>query len=170
MKISIKQILLEGQIHINDLDKKVGYQQSNKILSNLHQQKFGSTLNDDIINNWRSNSNITFNHLDENPNNINGFIRTKTLRNDDENSKYYHALESLTKRNPNAINYISDLASIEKGTGKALLNNLPNTNPIVLRAWNKDLIPYYKAHGFQQLIHPEIRGKMNMYKLNEEQK
>ena len=54
MKIPIKRILLESQIHINDLDKKVGYQQSNKILSNLHQQKFGSTLNDDIINDWRS--------------------------------------------------------------------------------------------------------------------
>lgn len=49
MIVPIKRILLEGQIHINDLDKKVGYQQSNKILSNLHQQKFGSTLNVDII-------------------------------------------------------------------------------------------------------------------------
>ena len=170
MKIPIKQILLEYQIHINDLDKKVGQLQTNKILSNLHQQKFGSALNDDIINDWRSNSNITFNHSNENPNNINGFIRTKTLQNNNENAKYYNALKSLTKRNPNTINYISDLASIEKGTGKALLNNLPNNNPIVLRAWNKDLIPYYKAHGFQQLIHPELRGKMNMYKLSEEQK
>ncbi len=165
MIIPIKKILLEAQIHINDLDKKVGQQQSNKILSDLHHQKFGSPLKNDIIDDWRSNSNITFNHSDENPNNINGFIRTKVLPNNDENSKYYHALKTLTKRNPNAINYISDLASTEKGTGKELLNSLSNNNPTVLRAWNKDLVDYYKAQGYTQLIHPELRGKLNMYKI-----
>lgn len=165
MLIPIKQIILEAQIHITALDKRVGPEQSNKILSDIHHQKFGSPLNDEILNEWRSNSNIVFNHSNKNPNNINGFIRTKTLQNNDENSKYYHALKALTKRNPNAINYISDLASTEKGTGKELLNSLPNKNPTVLRAWNKDLVEYYKQQGYTQMLHPELRGKLNMYKI-----
>ena len=165
MIIPIKKILLEAQIHINDLDKNVGRQQSNKILSDLHHQKFGSPLKNDIIDDWRNNSDIVFNYFNKNPNNINGFIRTKVLPNNDENSKYYHALKALTKRNPKAITFISDLASTEKGTGKELLNSLPNNNPTVLRAWNKDLVNYYKSHGYTQLIHPELRGKLNMYKI-----
>lgn len=78
--------------------KKVGRQQSNKILSNLHHQKFGSPLKNDIIDDWRNNSDIVFNYFNKNPNNINGFIRTKVLPNNVENSKYFHALKALTKK------------------------------------------------------------------------
>ena len=145
--------------------KKLGDNNQIKSLVIYIIKKFGSPLKDDIINDWRNNSDIVFNYFNKNPNNINGFIRTKVLPNNDENSKYFHALKALTKRNPNAITFISDLASTEKGTGKELLNSLPNNKPKVLRAWNKDLVNYYKSHGYTQLIHPELRGKLNMYKI-----
>ena len=169
MKLPIKQILLENIMDINRLDKKYGNQFSDNILNNIHQQKFGSTLTPEEIEEYRKTSNIVFNLDKSNPT---GFIRTKQFTPDDQaNIRFFHALNDNLKIQPDRINYISNLASTQKGTGKLLLNKIDhNGNPILLKAWNKDLIPYYKAHGFQQLIHPELRGKLNMYKLNEEPK
>ena len=147
---------------VSDLNKDIQNIKNQKPLSNENKDKLRNVLTNvfDVIEKFERNG-----YFNKNPNNINGFIRTKVLPNNDENSKYFHALKALTKRNPKAITFISDLASTEKGTGKELLNSLPNNNPTVLRAWNKDLVNYYKSHGYTQLIHPGLRGKLNMYKI-----
>lgn len=144
-------------LNIKDLIENTSKEIVYSGLSNIYNKSFGSYLKDNDIDKWLEDSEIYI-AIDSKENML-GYLRIKHLNINhlsDENQKY-----NLFVNTENFV-FLSDIASIKKGTGSVLMNylhyNINVSDDIILRAHNKTLIPYYNQFGYTQIVSDLLKG------------
>lgn len=127
----------------------------------LYSKLYGRiSLKGNDIENWLNTGSEIYFVIDQHENII-GYMRIKdmNINNLDEENKMY-GLFSNTEN----FTFLSDIGSTKKGVGRMLMNHLHYSlavgNDILLRAHNKNLIPYYEQYDYSLLISTLLKGNV----------
>ena len=150
-------MILSKEEYVN----KYGIDEFYSIVSTLYHKAFKITITKKDIDSWSSS---IFSILIEN-NVAVALARYKYIfrKDTDINQKKYI---QLVEKNINSIIYLSDLLSVHSGAGKEILDYLKKlSSVIVLRAHNKELIPYYSNNGFTVVEKKpyNVKGNIMLY-------
>ena len=159
--LHLTDTLKSGTIVISyeDLVNNTSKEKVHSELSIVYNKSFGGTLKDKDIDTWLEEGEIYL--AIDTKENILGYMRIKHFNInhlDDDNKNY-----GLFVNTDNFI-FLSDIASLQKGCGRVLMNylhyRLAVGNDIILRAHNKSLIPYYEQYEYSLQISTLLKGNV----------